>query len=129
MCDLCRAEGNRIGSKFRSVESFRSNHKSPEVLTFDELVERSLWSVELAERQEESEAEFPDFPFSGALLLTSKIYFCCVTRGETACNRGVAADLIHLVRKFHKSPSFVTGLSRNIFNLSTKPLAGRRKTA
>ena len=61
MCDLCRAEGNRIGSKFRSVESFRSNHKPPEVLTFDELVERSPWSVELAERQEESEAEFPDF--------------------------------------------------------------------
>jgi len=71
MCDLCRAQGNRIGSKFRSFESFRSNRKSPEVLTFDELVERSRWSVELAERQEEAEAEFPDFPFSGALLLTS----------------------------------------------------------
>ncbi|ANP27577.1 hypothetical protein DAD186_10270 [Dermabacter vaginalis] len=62
MCDLCRAQGNRIGSNFRSFESFRSNRKSPEVLTFDELVERSRWSVELAERQEEAEAEFPGFP-------------------------------------------------------------------
>ena len=62
MCDLCRAQGNRIGSKFRSFGSFRSNRKSPEVPTFDELVERSRWSVELAERQEEAEAEFPDFP-------------------------------------------------------------------
>lgn len=71
MCDLCRAEGNLIDSKFRRFESFRSNRKSPEVLTFDELVERSRWSVELAERQEEAEAEFPDFPFQGALLSTS----------------------------------------------------------
>ena len=63
MCDLCRAEGNRIGSKFRSFASFRSNRKSPEVLAFDELVERSRWSVELAEREEEAEAEFHDFPF------------------------------------------------------------------
>ncbi|MBG9326053.1 hypothetical protein [Corynebacterium belfantii] len=63
MCDLCRAEGNRFGSKFRSSESFRSNRKSPEVFTFDELVERSRWSVELAERRQEAEAEFPDFPF------------------------------------------------------------------
>ena len=63
MCDLCRAQGNRIGSKFRSFESFRSNRKSPEVLTFDELVERSRWRAELAERQEEAEAKFPDFPF------------------------------------------------------------------
>lgn len=61
MCDLCRAEGNRIGSKFRSVESFHPNRKSPEVLTFDELVERSRWSVELVEKQKEAEAEFPDF--------------------------------------------------------------------
>ena len=63
MCDLYGAEGNRNDSKFCSFESFRSNRKSPEVLTFDELVERSRWSVELAERQEEAEAEFPDFPF------------------------------------------------------------------
>ena len=63
MCDLCRAEGNRIGSKFRSVESFRSNHKSPEVLTFDELVERARWNVELAERREGTETEVPDFEF------------------------------------------------------------------
>ena len=63
MCDLCGAEGNRIDSKFCSFESFRSNRNSPEVLTFDELVERSRWSVDLAERQEEAEAEFPDFPF------------------------------------------------------------------
>ena len=41
MCDLCRAEGNRIDSKFRSFESFRSNLKSPEVLTLDELVEQA----------------------------------------------------------------------------------------
>ena len=63
MCDLCRVQDNRIGSKFRSFESFRSNRKSPEVLTFDELVERSRWRAELAERQEEAEAEFPGFPF------------------------------------------------------------------
>ena len=63
MSDLCSSQGNRIDAKFRSFESFRSNLKSPEVLTFDELVERSRWSVELAERQEEAEAEFPDFPF------------------------------------------------------------------
>lgn len=50
MNDLRNAESNRIGSKFRSFESFRSKRKSPEVLTFDELVERSRWSVELAER-------------------------------------------------------------------------------
>lgn len=63
MCDLCRAEGNRIGSQFRSFDSFRSNRKSPEALTFDERVERSRWSVERAERQEEAEAEFPDSLF------------------------------------------------------------------
>lgn len=38
---------------FRSFESFRSNLKSPELLTFDELVERVRWSVELAEEQQE----------------------------------------------------------------------------
>ena len=63
MSDLFSAEGNRIDAKFRSFESFRSNLRSPEVLTFDELVERARWNVELAERQEEAEAEFPDFPF------------------------------------------------------------------
>ena len=63
MCDLCRAEGNRIGSKFRSFDSFRSNRMSPEVITFGELVKRSRWSVELAERQKQADAEFPDFPF------------------------------------------------------------------
>ena len=63
MSDLCSSQGNRIDAKFRSFESFRSNLKSPEVLTFDELVERARWNVELAERQEEAEAEFPDFPF------------------------------------------------------------------
>ena len=63
MCDLCRAEGNRIGSKFCSFESFRSNSKSPEVLTFDELVERARWNVELAENREGTETEVPDFEF------------------------------------------------------------------
>lgn len=63
MSDLCSSQGNRIDAKFRSFESFRSNLKSPEVLTFDELVERARWNVELAERQEESETEFPDLPF------------------------------------------------------------------
>lgn len=47
--ELLSTNGNRIDDKFRSFESFRSNLKSPEVLTFDELVERARWSVELAE--------------------------------------------------------------------------------
>ena len=55
------SEGNRVDAKFRSFESFRSNLKAPEVLTFDELVERARWNVELAERQEEAEAEVSDF--------------------------------------------------------------------
>lgn len=50
--ELRSAEGNRIDAKFRSFESFRSNLKSPEVLTFDELVERARWSVELAEERQ-----------------------------------------------------------------------------
>lgn len=50
--ELRSASGNRIDDKFRSFESFRSNLKSPEVLTFDELVERARWSVELAEDQQ-----------------------------------------------------------------------------
>lgn len=63
MSDLCSSQGNRIDAKFRSFESFRSNLKSPEVLTFDELVERARWNVELAERQEKAETESPNFPF------------------------------------------------------------------
>lgn len=41
MSVLCCAEGNRIDSKCRSFESFRSNLKSPEVLALDELVEQA----------------------------------------------------------------------------------------
>lgn len=63
MSDLFSAEGNRIDAKFRSFESFRSNLKSPEVLTFDELVERARWNVELAQRREGAETEVPDFEF------------------------------------------------------------------
>lgn len=63
MSDLFSAEGNRIDAKFRSFESFRSNLKAPEVLTFDELVERARWNVELAERQEGTETEVSDFEF------------------------------------------------------------------
>lgn len=63
MSDLFSAEGNRIDAKFRSFESFRSNLKAPEVLTFDELVERARWNVEFAERQEDAEAKVPDFEF------------------------------------------------------------------
>lgn len=63
MSDLFSAEGNRIDAKFRNFESFRSNLKAPEVLTFDELVERARWNVELAERQEKAESEVPDFEF------------------------------------------------------------------
>lgn len=63
MSDLCSAKGNRIDAKFRSFESFRSNLRSPEVLTFDELVERARWNVELAERQDETETEFSDTEF------------------------------------------------------------------
>ena len=63
MSDLCSSQGNRIDAKFRSFESFRPNLKSPEVLTFDELVERARWNVELAERQEDAESEVPDFEF------------------------------------------------------------------
>lgn len=63
MSDLCSSHGNRVDAKFRSFESFRSNLKSPEVLTFDELVEQARWNVELAERQEDAESEVPDFEF------------------------------------------------------------------
>lgn len=63
MSDLCSANGNRIDAKFRSFESFRSNLRSPEVLTFDELVERARWNVELAGRQDEMETEFSDTEF------------------------------------------------------------------
>lgn len=48
---LCSSEGNRVDAKFRSFESFRANLKAPEVLTFDELVERARWNVELAVSQ------------------------------------------------------------------------------
>lgn len=61
MSDLCSSQGNRIDAKFRSFESFRSNLRSPEVLTFDELVERARWNVELAEKRETTEV--PDFEF------------------------------------------------------------------
>ena len=54
---LCSSEGHRIDSKFRSFESFRSNLKSPEVLTFDELVERARWNVDLAEGLGQIETE------------------------------------------------------------------------
>ncbi|OFT29695.1 hypothetical protein HMPREF3171_05745 [Corynebacterium sp. HMSC08F01] len=54
---LCSSEGHRIDSKFRSFESFRSNLKSPEVLTFDELVERARWNVDLAEGHGQIETE------------------------------------------------------------------------
>ncbi|OFK33261.1 Shedu immune nuclease family protein [Corynebacterium sp. HMSC064E08] len=63
MSDLCSANGNRIDAKFRSFESFRSNLRSPEVLTFDELVERARWNVELAKRQDETETDFSDTEF------------------------------------------------------------------
>ncbi|MDV2430216.1 DUF4263 domain-containing protein [Corynebacterium tuberculostearicum] len=63
MSDLCSSQGNRIDAKFRSFESFRSNLKSPEVLTFDELVERARWNVELAEKREGAETEVSDFEF------------------------------------------------------------------
>ena len=63
MSDLFSAEGNRIDAKFRSFESFRSNLKAPEVLTFDELIERARWNVELAEKREATETEVPDFEF------------------------------------------------------------------
>lgn len=63
MSELFSAKGNRIDAKFRSFESFRSNLKSPEVLTFDELVERARWNVELAQRREGTETEVPDFEF------------------------------------------------------------------
>lgn len=63
MSELFSAKGNRIDAKFRSFESFRSNLKSPEVLTFDELVERARWNVELAQRREGEETEVPDFEF------------------------------------------------------------------
>ncbi|WP_408926638.1 Shedu anti-phage system protein SduA domain-containing protein [Corynebacterium marquesiae] len=63
MSDLCGSQGNRIDAKFRSFKSFRSNLKSPEVLTFDELVERARWNVELAEKREGTETEVPDFEF------------------------------------------------------------------
>lgn len=63
MSDLFSTEGNRIDAKFRSFESFRSNLKAPEVLTFDELVERARWNVELAEKREATGTEAPDFEF------------------------------------------------------------------
>lgn len=63
MSELFSSKGNRIDAKFRSFESFRSNLKSPEVLTFDELVERARWNVELAQRREGTETEVPDFEF------------------------------------------------------------------
>ena len=61
MSDLCSSQGNRIDATFRRFESFRSHLESPAVLTFDELVERARWNVELAERQEDAESEVPDF--------------------------------------------------------------------
>lgn len=63
MSELFSSKGNRIDAKFRSFESFRSNLKSPEVLTFDELVERARWNVELEQRREGTETEVPDFEF------------------------------------------------------------------
>lgn len=63
MSELFSSKGNRIDAKFRCFESFRSNLKSPEVLTFDELVERARWNVELAQRREGTETEVPDFEF------------------------------------------------------------------
>lgn len=55
MNDLSSSNGHRIDAKFRSFESFRSNLKSPEILTFDELVARARWNIELAEQQDETE--------------------------------------------------------------------------
>ena len=63
MSDLCSSQGNRIDAKFRSFESFLWNLRSPEVLTFDELVERTRWNVELAEKREGTDAEVPNFEF------------------------------------------------------------------
>lgn len=70
MSDLCSSQENRIDAKFRSFESFRSNLKSPEALTFDELVERARWNLELAEGQEKAETESPNLPFYAGLPMT-----------------------------------------------------------
>ena len=48
---LCTSTGNPNDDKFRSFESYRANLIAPEVLTFDELVARARWSVELSEQE------------------------------------------------------------------------------
>lgn len=43
--------GGAIPSKYRSFELFRRNIYEPEVLTFDELLARAEWHVEMAEKE------------------------------------------------------------------------------
>lgn len=45
--------GGPISEKVHSFESFRRNITHPEILTFDELLARAEWHVELAKKQEE----------------------------------------------------------------------------
>lgn len=44
--------GGAIPSKYRSFELFRRNIYEPEVLTFDELLARAEWHVEMAEKED-----------------------------------------------------------------------------
>jgi hypothetical protein len=67
---LAGESGGLLPDKVRSFELFRRNLHEPEVLTFDELLARAEWHVELAiqdaaadDRSEDSDVESADFDF------------------------------------------------------------------
>jgi hypothetical protein len=41
-------------AKFRSFELFRRNLHEPEIVTYDELLARAEWHVEIAEREDDA---------------------------------------------------------------------------
>ena len=49
-------------AKYRSFELFRRNLYEPEIITYDELLARAEWHVEVAEREGNPAAESSDAP-------------------------------------------------------------------
>jgi hypothetical protein len=52
--DQLRGPGGVHVAKFRSFELFRRNLHEPEIVTYDELLARAEWHVEMAEREDDA---------------------------------------------------------------------------
>jgi len=54
--DQLRGEGGVNVAKYRSFELYRRNLYEPEIITYDELLARAEWHVEMAEEEEDGAA-------------------------------------------------------------------------